>query len=215
MRLINKWAYACAKGLAEVLSENHQKKAAYYYGFQIIIGGAVNAIVFLAVSLLLGILMPSLILISSFLALRLFAGGYHMNTHGKCLLVSLVLFVIAAITVKYTYTYWQTAHMMVLIAVTFTAGLYVLIKYAPKDTPNKPVTDPDKIRKFKALSVICLFFWLLGISILAVFKYKMYVLSLSFGVLMELFAVTPTGHKFFDVINYGFRATLKRKKMTA
>lgn len=103
MRFVNKWSYACAKGLAVVLNENHQRRFAYYFGFQVVIGESVKFAVIFLVSLILGIFVPTLIVTSAFVSLRMIAGGYHMDTQGKCLLVSLGLFITASLIAKDTY----------------------------------------------------------------------------------------------------------------
>lgn len=211
MRFINKWSYTCAKGLAEVLNENHQRRFAYYFGFQVVIGETVKFAVIFLVSLILGVFIPTLIVTSAFVSLRMIAGGYHMDTQGKCLLVSLGLFIIASLIAKYTYHQWNTSQLAILILITFISGLYVLIRYAPRDNPNKPITDPNEIRKLKKLSLIYLFVWLVVIVILTLFSLNLIVVSLGFGVLLELFIITPTGHKFFDLIKYGLKPKRKAK----
>ncbi len=203
MRFIDKWSYSCAKGLANVLEENHQKKAEYYFGFQVAIGSVVKTVLLVAVSAVLGVLIPTLIISISFALLRKVAGGYHMDTYGKCLFVSIALFVFAALIAKHTYRYWSIAWVIILITLTFTIGLYVLIRYAPRDTPNRLITDPVEIRKFKALSIAYISVWLVVVTVLTMLGMKMYVLLLCFSVLQEVFAITPTGHKFFDMIKYG------------
>lgn len=211
MRFINKWSYTCAKGLAEVLNENHQRRFAYYFGFQVVIGESVKFAVIFLVSLILGVFIPTLIVTSAFVSLRMIAGGYHMDTQGKCLLVSLGLFIIASLIAKYTYHQWNTFQLAILILLTFISGLYVLIRYAPRDNPNKPITDPDEIWKLKKLSLIYLFVWLVVIVILTLFRLNLIVVSLGFGVLLEVFIITPTGHKFFDLIKYGLKPRRKAK----
>ncbi len=203
MRFINKWSYSCAKGLANVLEENHQKKAEYYFGFQVAIGSIVKTAILVAISTILGVLIPTLIISVSFALLRKVAGGYHMDTYGKCLLVSIGLFVAAALLAKHTYRYWSITWLVILITFTFTVGLYILKKYAPKDTPNRLITDPKEIRKFKTLSIAYICLWLLVVAVLTLFGMKLYTLLLCFSVLQEIFAITPTGHKFFDKIKYG------------
>ncbi len=203
MRFINKWSYSCAKGLANVLEENHQKKVEYYFGFQVAIGSIVKTALLVAVSMILGVLIPTLIVSISFALLRKVAGGYHMDTYGKCLLVSIGLFVAAALLAKHTYRYWSITWLVILITFTFTIGLYILKKYAPKDTPNRLITDPGEKRRFKTLSILYICVWLIVVTILTVLGLKMYTLLLCFSVLQEIFAITPTGHKFFDVIKYG------------
>lgn len=134
-----------------------------------------------------------------------------MDTQGKCLLVSLGLFIIASLIAKYTYHQWNTFQLAILILLTFISGLYVLIRYAPRDNPNKPITDPDEIWKLKKLSLIYLFVWLVVIVILTLFRLNLIVVSLGFGVLLEVFIITPTGHKFFDLIKYGLKPRRKAK----
>ncbi|AEY67214.1 accessory gene regulator B family protein [Clostridium sp. BNL1100] len=203
MRFINKWSYSCAKGLASVLEESHQKKAEYYFGFQVAIGSIVKTTLLVAVSTILGVLIPTLIVSISFALLRKVAGGYHMDTYGKCLLVSIGFFVAAALIAKHTYLYWSITWLVILITLTFTIGLYILKKYAPKDTPNRLITDPEEKNRFKKLSIVYICVWLIVVTVLTVLGMKMYTLVLCFGVLQEIFAITPTGHKFFDIIKYG------------
>lgn len=209
MRFVSKWSYACAKHLANVLNENHQKRAVYYLGFFIVIGEVVKAVIMLAVASLFGVLIPTLLIVFVFGSLRMIAGGYHMDTYGKCLFVSSGFFIISALVAQYTYTYWNIGSIFFIITVTFIIGLYVLIRYAPKDTPNKPITKPQEKLKFKRLSIVYLFVWL-GISIItAILNMKMYILAMCFGVLLELLAISPTGHKFFDMV----KNILEKKKV--
>ena len=203
MRFINKWSYSCAKGLASVLEESHQKKAEYYFGFQVAIGSIVKTALLVAVSTILGVMVPTLIVSISFALLRKVAGGYHMDTYGKCLLVSIGFFVAAALIAKHTNRYWSITWLVILITLTFTIGLYILKKYAPKDTPNRLITDPKEKNKFKVLSIVYICVWLIVVTVLTVQGLNMYTLLLCFGVLQEIFAITPTGHKFFDLIKYG------------
>lgn len=205
MRFINRWSYSCAKGLSGILNENHVKRAIYYFGFQIIIGAMVKVIILTAVSLALGIFIPTLIISLTFASLRLIAGGYHMDTYGKCLFVSMGLFVTSALIARHTYEYWNFTYLTILTAIAFILGIYVLIRYAPRDTPNKPITDPQEIRRFKVLSIVHIIIWLIITLALNILGLSMYVLSLCFGVLLELFAITPTGHGFFDRIKYGMK----------
>lgn len=210
MRFVQKWSFICANHLASAMKENHYRRSIYYYGFFIVIGALTKAIILLTVATLFGVLIPTLLIVFVFSSLRMLAGGYHMDTFGRCLFVSMILFIVAAITAKYTYLYWNFIEITILLFVTFLIGLYVLLRYAPKDTPNKPITDPEQIRKFKKLSIIYLIFWFILNSFLTFFDLKMYVLSLSFGILLELFTITPLGHKFFNLIKSGLDYQIKK-----
>ncbi len=200
MRFINKWSYSFAKGLADALNENHQSRRAYNFGFQVIIGESFKTVVIFLVALVLGVFLPALIVTMSFVTLRVIAGGYHMDSQGKCLITTLILIIPAAWIAKLTNAHWSTWHLVVLIFIAFIAGLYALIRYAPRDNPNKPITDPDEIRKFKRLSLIYLTIWLAIMLALTVWNLKLYVVASGFGILLELFMITQMGHNFFDFI---------------
>ncbi|PYG86528.1 accessory gene regulator B [Ruminiclostridium sufflavum DSM 19573] len=208
MRFINKWSYSCAKGLSQMLDEDHQKKALYYYGFQIALGSIVKAVILVAVSFALGAMLPALTISLAFALLRKAAGGYHMKTYGKCLFVTMVLFISAALIAQYTYQYWSILCLAGFIGLTFFTGMYILIKYAPRDTPNRLITDAREKRKFKIISVIYMLVWLVLSMLLTAIGIKLYAISLCFGILPELFGITPAGHSFFEKIEYG----LGRKK---
>ncbi|MCR4442873.1 MAG: accessory gene regulator B family protein [Peptococcaceae bacterium] len=217
MRFVNKWAYGCAVQLAGIMNESHQQRAVYYYGFQIIIGALVKGAVLAAVSLLLGILLPSVLIAFTFGTLRLLAGGYHMDTYGKCLLVSLALFTAAGLTAQHTGYYWSAAQLGVLAAVTFAFGLYAVLRYAPSDTPNKRITEEAKRKKLKMLSAAWLGIWLLTVTLLVFLGAGMAVLALCFAVLLETFTVTPAGHVFFESIKNGLgkrKAAYEKKTET-
>ncbi len=200
MRFINKWSYSCAKGLADALNEDHQSRRAYNFGFQVIIGESVKTLVVFIVALVLGVFLPALVVTLSFVTLRIIAGGYHMDSQGKCLITTLALIIPAAWITKLTCNHWSAWHLALLILVTFIAGLYSLIRYAPRDNPNKPITDPDEIRKFKTMSLIYLTVWLVVMAVLTVWDLKLFVVASGFGILLELFMITQMGHNFFDFI---------------
>ncbi|MHB8065034.1 MAG: accessory gene regulator ArgB-like protein [Ruminiclostridium sp.] len=203
MRFVLKWSYACAKQLAAVLNENHNRKAVYYYGFYIVFGSLVKGIILISISLLLGILIPALLIVAVFGSLRMLAGGFHFDTFGRCLFISLGLFLAVALISQYTYQYWNSISVVIFLILVFAISLYVLKKYAPRDTPTKPITDPLEIMKFKKLSIVYMCIWLIVCSILIVLNLNMYVIAMSFGVLLEIFSVTPVGHVFFNKIKTG------------
>lgn len=203
MRFVLKWSYACAKHLANALNENHNKRSVYYYGFYVLFGTLVKGFILISVSLLLGIFIPALLTVTVLASLRLFAGGYHFDTYGKCLLVSMALTVATALISQYTHPYWSMAAVAIFLFLVFTLSLYMLIKYAPKDTPTKPITDPADIIKFKRLSIIYLGILLIICCVLSALGLKMYVMAICFGVLLEIFSITPAGHNFFNIIKVG------------
>jgi accessory gene regulator B len=201
MRFIRAWSYKCAHYLAQQLNESHERRGVYYYGFQVVIGAVVKGVMLVLAALLAGALIPTIAVTLFFVSLRGIAGGYHMDTYDKCIAVSLAMFVLGGVIVEYSYMYWPSSYVMALAVVTFAAGLYSVIKWAPKDTPNKPIKSPERIRKFKILSIIHIFIWIAAELLLLHFNLKIYALAGCIGILLAIFIISPVGHRFFDMLS--------------
>ena len=211
MRFINVWSYKCADYLMKQLKDSHEKRNVYYYGFQIVLGSIVKAIIFFLVTYLLGIFIPSMLVLLFFGFIRIIAGGYHMDKFNKCLITSLGMFVMAAFISKYVSPYLAREYLMASSGLIFILGMYVLIRWAPGDTPNKPITKPEKIRRFKTISIVNICIWLVGNVVLSYFNLKMYALAGCLGTLLALFIVSPAGYSFFGMISTKF--DIKKKKV--
>lgn len=127
MRFIKRWSYGCAKYLTMQLNDNHEKKAVYYYGFQIVIGGIVKLFILLLAALILGILKETLIILLFFIIFRMTAGGYHMDTYGKCMVASMCIFLLTGLFVHYTFQYFQYLNiytLSILNLITFFADYF-------------------------------------------------------------------------------------------
>jgi accessory gene regulator B len=216
VKFVLKISFACANRVADVLNENHHRRAIYYYGFYVIFASLAKAVLLVSISLLLGILKPAVLIALIFGSLRSLSGGYHFDTFGRCLFTSLGLFTVSALISQYTFQYWNTVLVLVFLLLIFEFSLYSVIKFAPKDTPNKPITDPAEIMKFKKLSVIYLVVWLTASVILTIYNNNIYAISMGFGVLLEIFTITPQGNAFFNKIkgelNTKSRTNIKNKK---
>jgi accessory gene regulator B len=204
MKFIHKWSFFCARYLAGQMNENHEKRRVYYFGFQLVIGSIVKGVLLVALAALFGSLLPTLLSVLIFGSFRLLGGGYHMDTYGKCIAVSLGLFIVFGIVTQYTYSYWKEPELVCFIAITLITAIFVTIKWVPKDTPNKPITNLAEIKKFKKLSSFYILVWLicmLTIFYLKMSKYELYIIAVCVGFLLELFSISPLGHSFFDKVS--------------
>lgn len=198
------------------LKEGHEKRGVYYYAFQVIIGSLVKAFLVVSISLLTGSLIPAILMIGVFGSLRIFAGGYHMDTYGRCICTSLTLFIISSVFDQYTYKYWSNFQLFLLVAVTFIFSIAASIKWAPLDNPNRPITEPKEIKRFRTLTLLYEFIWLIASLAFIYFKiweYKLVVIAGCFGVILEIFTITPVGTRFFDLIKGQLNKMGKQKKI--
>lgn len=209
MRFIEALSYSGADYLMKQKGENHEKRRVYFYGFQIVIGAIIKFLILFVFAFATDTILPSFLITIVFATLRILAGGYHMNTYGRCLAVSISMFIVFSIIARYTYHYWTNTQIVIFTVLIITGSLFCLNKWAPSDNPNRPITELDEIKKFKRLSIICLSIWTLVVTILFLFNSYMLLLSILFGLFLEIFSITPVGHTFFDVIRRGFNKVKK------
>lgn len=201
MRFIDAWSYKCANFLTQQLNESHEQRRVYYYGFQILIGGIVKVIIFLVLSYIAGVLIPVISTLVFFGFIRTVAGGYHMDKFDRCLITSLVLFIGAGFIAKYVGPQLSTLLLSILTGIVFFMALFVLIKYAPSDTPYKPIVNPVRRKRLKTISIINLCIWVVVNSLLIYYEQKMFATAGIVGVLLALFIVSPAGYAFFGAIS--------------
>ncbi|MCX7842791.1 MAG: accessory gene regulator B family protein [Clostridia bacterium] len=201
MKLIQRLSFSSARYLADNLGEDHEKRRMYYFGFQVVYGAVIKSAILIALSSLSGALWATLTVVAVFALLRAIAGGYHMDTYGKCIAVSICLFLIAGCVAQYTYMYWNNTGTTILILTSFILAMASMLKWSPKDSPNRPITSAEEKRRFKALSALYVFVWLIGASLLNYCGNTLFVLSASFGLLLGAFIITPPAYRLFDILS--------------
>jgi accessory gene regulator B len=213
INIIYKLSYNFAYLLSRELKTDHEQRRVYYYGFKIIIGGSFKLILVCLISLLVGSFIPTIIVAITFASIRKFAGGFHMDTFNKCTIISLLLFITFGSTAQYTFDLWPTACILAIILIAYSFAFFAVLKWVPDDNPNRPITEPDEIKKFKKQTILVLTFYAAILTLVLLLKcinFKLYILSICFGVSLEMFTVTPSGHKFFDAIKHAFQKTKKK-----
>jgi accessory gene regulator B len=191
------------------LKEDHEKRRVYYYGFTVVFGAILKGIIIVSVSYLLGILVPTLFIVLMFGSVRMIVGGSHLDTYWRCILTSLSFFIIIGLISKYTFIYWSSTSILVFVLLTFITAFTGILKWAPSDSPNRPITNEKEIRKFRNLSIIYGIIWFIAISSVSILNItgklpnssKIYIIASCFTLLLAIFAISPAGYKFFSFIS--------------
>jgi accessory gene regulator B len=86
------------------------------------------------------------------------------------------------------------------IVFVFLFGLWSISKYAPADTPQKPITSIEKIKKLKVRSLIILLVWcFFNVGYYLLFdKVHGLMLASSLGILCQCFSITKVGYKLWQ-----------------
>lgn len=121
----------------------------YVYGMDVLLSTAANVLCVLAIGVLLGRALETLLFLAFFIPLRSAAGGYHADTHFGCFLILLCVyggaaalsFALPAAAVR-----WAPAGLS-------AASLAAAALFAPAPHENRPVA-PKELARFRKLSIL-------------------------------------------------------------
>ena len=128
----------------------------YSYGLELIIYYIIHAVLLLGIGLLLGSFAEVALLLFLFGLIQSNGGGYHADTHGRCLILMVlgVLFFLALLPLYYNFFLLQ--------AVSVIFGLIIVILLAPVAHENHPL-NPQKAammgKKAKVIAIVTAFIW--------------------------------------------------------
>ncbi|GAA0774692.1 accessory gene regulator B family protein [Clostridium subterminale] len=152
LKMINKLAVKISK----ILVKNDVVKFDDYeiciYGLEVIFITSLDIIGTLLIGLLLNWLSDTIIFIIFFCLLRINAGGYHAKTPVRCFVLFNILTQGVILLSNNIMIINNITIIILLMAITFI----LILKYAPSDTQNKPLSSMEK-KKHRRNSIITFF----------------------------------------------------------
>ncbi len=130
--------------IALILHNNDEEQLidieVYRYGLELLISTLINLLIMMTIAGYLRCLKEMALYFAFFSSLRVFAGGYHASTHIKCILIytSTALMIIWMITIASS-----NGYSIFIVALAYTTATVLILKYAPVDTANKPLSAKE------------------------------------------------------------------------
>lgn len=126
----------CSELLVKYQIIPEQEQDIYIYGFELLFTTLLSTVSILILSALLNQLLAGMIFIGVFFTMRMFAGGYHAETHWGCFLITNGAYL------AYTALAWaleriHNAYCILMLC----AALWYLWTHAPVTHPNQPLTE--------------------------------------------------------------------------
>ena len=153
MYLIEKASRAIASKTADILNLDEDRQEILEYGAL----NFLQTLLSVALIILFGILANSLlqILVLSLTAalLRQYSGGVHATSPYRCAALSVMIFGGLSLFVKHVLAFSSWIPVLLFQILTLSCVLILLYKYAPVDSPNKRITNPDTRRRLKKASM--------------------------------------------------------------
>jgi accessory gene regulator B len=148
----------------------------------------------------LGVVKPALASVITASLLRIFSGGAHASCSRNCVLAGAIIFPLLGLGAGY----FTPSSIYLLYGMVTLAGLWAawaVYRYAPADTPGKPIStvqQRNKLRRWSFGIIILWFLWafslLTGITGVT---YKTLVAS-ALGIMWQGFSLTPPGYYLVD-----------------
>lgn len=199
-------SYSLANYFGKELELDEDKTDILRYGFEVIIGESIKIIVIFSIAFLLGFAPYVLVSFLTVGIYRLFSGGYHSETYGRCFINSMVLFLGMGKLTQLLIPYFNPPVPLLLgfIVITFVWSLWIAFKWAPAETLNKPLSSSEKVKQ-KKFSLIWVLFWFAVTGYLSLGypleKTGFIILGSLIAHILQTFSVTPLGFKVMGSID--------------
>jgi len=131
--------------ICEHTKSDEETREIYSYGLEIILINILNTIITLVLATITNHLFETIILIVAFYPLQSFGGGYHAQTHFRCLSIFLIGWVLAMLAIPYIKS---SDFLIFILALTGTITIFLL---APIEHVNFPMSSR---KKYKMKSIV-------------------------------------------------------------
>ncbi|OIJ10864.1 hypothetical protein BKP35_13075 [Anaerobacillus arseniciselenatis] len=190
-----------SRRVAEVLSDyvGRPKDVDYIrYGIEIMFRGFIKLFVLFFTAYAFGLLLPMILVWSTFVVFRFLTGGHHYSTYFRCLIVGTISLVsISYFVTKFEYVFGRS-ELLVLLTFSLIIGLYFSFNYAPSNHFYKKMTKYQKGR-LKKVSIITVSIWG-NLMFLLIFSSISTVLILAsiLGFLFQMMSIHPYSYLFVN-----------------
>lgn len=156
----------------------------------------------LIIAWLIGIFKESLAVLAVILILKLFSGGAHCSSAFNCTIFGILLTLLLGKLSKLLSLYTNLNCLIISSAFSILLSFILITKFAPVDSPAKPITSTIHKRRLRFFSILIIF--LISIIQIVLFKTsKIFsvILAINISMLCQSLMLTKEGHiivKCFD-----------------
>lgn len=150
-----------SKSLLKSNAINQNELNVYAYGIQLLILGIVDWCITFLFMLLIGEIYLSIAYLSVFFTLRKHCGGYHAETHIRCIVISNTVYVLSVLVSANM----QYENFTTLLLVGEIINFIIIYKFSPVEHPNKHIEPIEMARHRKIGRIYNLVFGLVAIGL--------------------------------------------------
>jgi len=155
--LIEKLARNLANKIAVQLNYDDDREAVIAYGLIAIIQMLSIFIITTIIGILFGCWYESIIIYLMVGIIRKSAGGAHASTMNGCIVISVLSITILSMMSRYLLSFEMSEYINIGVTIIIYIVCFIIFYLrVPMDSPNKPITKPEKIKRLRKQSFIIL-----------------------------------------------------------
>lgn len=157
----------------------------YAYGMELLLSTVFNLIIAVFIAIITDTFIPCLINLTAFVSIRIYAGGYHADTHIGCMTTLTIVQSLFVAIIK------MTPVKVIQISTPFMLAVSILliIILAPVAHPNKPLSDRLKV-KLRKKAYISTLIWTVFTLVFLIFGKPYISFCSAYGILTVSGAMT-------------------------
>ena len=183
-----------------------EREAVVAYGLLAMTQISVITLLALALGFAVGAPVEALIVCFSVSFFRKYSGGAHAYDADFCTVVSVAYCTLAAAASGWLSPLYRLPAMLDAVISFYATAYWVIYRYVPVDSPNKPIKNPLKIKRMRKGSFLLVTAYL-ALQLLFIFQgtrnplFQGYGISLLLGVAWQTLTLTPIGAVLLNKLN--------------
>lgn len=183
-----------------------EREAVVAYGLLAMVQIAVITLLALVMGFAVGAPVEAMIVCFSVSFFRKYSGGAHAYDADFCTVVSVVYCTLAAAAAGWLTPLYRLPAMIAAVIAIYTITYWVIRRYVPVDSPNKPIKNPLKIKRMRKGSFLLVTIYL-ALQFFFIFTanrnplFQKYGICLLLGTAWQTLTLTPIGAVLLNKLN--------------
>lgn len=207
--MIENISRSVAEKVSNELNYDNERKEIIQYGTYALIQTLISIISVLILGLIFNMALEALIFLFTASILRKYSGGAHSESSNVCTLLGIVISICIGFLIKSSFFVNMNFEFIIFTGVVvFVFAYFIIFKYAPVDTPNKPIKTEKKKKRMKKGSLKILTIYLFIVLLNTILYYnsdvvfaKQVILSILFGIAWQCMTLTALGNILLKTID--------------
>ena len=201
---MEKLAYNLSLKISKELQLDDEKTSVMAYGLSAFFQMLIIFVCITVVGVVLNTWMESIIIFWCVGVMRSATGGHHATKYNTCLLVSICSIVLLSSLARYIPI--KEPQVVYILAVgVLIFSLIIAYKNVPVSSVNKPINNPNKIKRLRNKTFVLLVLYCFAAIVLGAFSLYSFAFSFMLSSLWQIMMLTRVGEIFIGFLDRLFK----------